>query len=140
MQVQVVACCPAAHAAASSARSPVLHLHGEVGSSRLFPPAGAPCCPDPPVFPAVTWSVSNRISSVPAPHRRRPFLPYSTFLFFPLLFGASRTGTQYAVAPSVDMQQAVLLDNTTTAIARWECGMRAARGKGERAARAATLC
>lgn len=52
------------------------------------------------------------------PHHRRPFLPYSTFLFFPLLYGASRTGTQYGVAPAVDMQQAVLLDNSTTAIAR----------------------
>lgn len=76
-------------------------------------------------LPFLTHSICRFVCSVcwtltpasPLP-RRRPFLPYSTFLFFPLLFGASRTGTQYEVAPAVDMQQAVLLDNSTTAIAR----------------------
>ncbi len=48
---------------------------------------------------------------------RRPALPYSTFLFFPLLYGASQSG-RYEKAPAVDMQKAAMLNNSTVANVR----------------------
>ena len=48
---------------------------------------------------------------------RRPFLPYSTFLFFPLVgYGLYGYGSHYA--PAIDAQRTVIFNNQTMANVR----------------------
>ena len=83
-----------------------------VPPARQARPAPPPPPPPPPLVPLVC---------------RRPFLPYSTFLFFPLLYGtALGAGGRYPYAPAVDMQRAVLLNNATVVNARCAPPRRAA--------------